>query len=71
MRDDEVVGLSLTGDIEVEPIVAQGCRAVGPLFEVRPPDGPGSLISPAAWADCTSILQYPFSLGLNILPLCV
>lgn len=32
--DGTVVGVSLTGNVEVEPIVAQGCSPIGPLLEV-------------------------------------
>ena len=37
--DEDVVGLSLWGSIEVEPIVAQGCRSVGGMYEVMESKG--------------------------------
>jgi small ligand-binding sensory domain FIST len=35
LRDNGLVGLALSGDVEVDCIVAQSCRAIGPTFEVR------------------------------------
>lgn len=35
LRDSGVVGLALSGDVEVDYVVSQGCRALGPTFEVR------------------------------------
>lgn len=35
LRDSGLVGIALTGDIELDCIVSPGCRPIGPVFEVR------------------------------------
>ena len=34
LRKEGIVGVALSGDIEVDTIVAQGCRPVGPQFQI-------------------------------------
>lgn len=35
MRDSGLVGISLTGDVQLDCLVAPGCRPIGPEFEIR------------------------------------
>lgn len=35
LRDSGVVGISLVGDVQMDCLVSEGCRAIGPVFEVR------------------------------------
>lgn len=35
MRDSGLVGISLTGDVQLDCLVSSGCRPIGPVFEVR------------------------------------
>lgn len=35
LRDNGLVGISLTGDVELDCLVSPGCRPIGPVFEVR------------------------------------
>ncbi|CDF39369.1 unnamed protein product [Chondrus crispus] len=35
MRDSGLVGISLTGDVQLDCLVSPGCRPIGPVFEVR------------------------------------
>lgn len=35
LRDTGLVGISLTGDVQVDCLVSPGCRPIGPVFEVR------------------------------------
>lgn len=35
LRDSGLIGLALTGNVEVDCLVSQGCRVLGPTFEVR------------------------------------
>jgi small ligand-binding sensory domain FIST len=34
LHDDGLVGLALWGDVELDTIVAQGCRPIGPVYQV-------------------------------------
>lgn len=35
LRDSGLVGISLTGDVQLDCLVSPGCRPIGPTFEVR------------------------------------
>ncbi|CAN8064170.1 unnamed protein product [Agarophyton chilense] len=35
LRDSGLVGIALTGDIELDCLVSESCRPIGPLYEVR------------------------------------
>ena len=35
LRDTGLVGISLTGDVQLDCLVSPGCRPIGPAFEVR------------------------------------
>lgn len=35
LRDSGLVGISLTGDVQLDCLVSPGCRPIGPVFEVR------------------------------------
>lgn len=35
LRDSGLVGVSITGDVQVDCLVSPGCRPIGPVFEVR------------------------------------
>lgn len=43
LRDSGLVGLTFSGDVQIDCLVSQGCRAIGPEFEVRKV-GPGNVI---------------------------
>lgn len=44
LRDSGLVGVALTGDVQLDCLVSPGCRPVGPELEVRKVDGPNTIL---------------------------
>lgn len=55
LRDSGVVGISLTGDVQVDCLVSAGCRGIGPVYEVRKVS-PGNVVLEMELVDRPSTL---------------